>query len=267
MREISATAKKNTLPVLSNRMMVTETLPLWINGTGSKNFTFQKLLASGNSNTLSQFKLTAEYTANPAWYAVQALPYLMEYPHECAEQTFNRYYATALAGHIVKLSPKIEEIFRQWETLDTAALLSNLEKNQELKSALLEETPWVRDAQSETQQKHRIAMLFQTRKLAKQLDKFLRSLEQKQMSDGAFPWFSGMGPDRYITQYIATGLARLQKLGVSDKRTEAMQKKATDYCSRAMLRDYEYLIREKIKLDQENISNFQVQYLYLKSFR
>ncbi|RYZ48743.1 MAG: hypothetical protein EOP49_17860, partial [Sphingobacteriales bacterium] len=98
--------EENTLPVITNRMLVTETLPLWMNGGGTKNFSFDKLLHSDTSRTLAQHGLTIEYTANPAWYAVKSLPYLMEYPYECAEQVFNRYYATALAAHIVGKSPK-----------------------------------------------------------------------------------------------------------------------------------------------------------------
>src|SRR5690606_30333281 len=144
--------EENALPVITNRMMVTETLPLPVNGNTTKEFKFDKLLHADTSKTLSQYRLTLEYTANPAWYAVQALPYLMEYPYECAEQTFNRYYATALAAHIVDKAPRVKEIFNIWRTLDTAALMSNLEKNQELKSALLEETPWVLEAKSETEQ-------------------------------------------------------------------------------------------------------------------
>src|SRR5690606_28477494 len=99
------------LPVVSNRMLVTETLPLWINGSGTKSFRFDKLLQSGSSSTLAQHRVTVEYTGNPAWYVVQALPYLAEYPHECAEQVFNRYYANALAGHIINKAPEVKKIF------------------------------------------------------------------------------------------------------------------------------------------------------------
>ncbi len=122
-----------SLPVLTNRMLVTESLPLNMRGNGTKQFKFEKLLQSGNSESLNHQALTVEYTSNPAWYAVQALPYLMEYPYECAEQVFNRYYANALASMIANSSPRIAAIFEKWKTLDTAALMSNLQKNQELK--------------------------------------------------------------------------------------------------------------------------------------
>jgi hypothetical protein len=134
--------EENAMPVLTNRMLVTETLALPMKGSGTKNFSFDKLLQSGKSETLQHYALTVEYTSNPAWYAIQALPYLMEYPYDCAEQTWNRYYANSLASFIANSSPRIKQVFEQWKTKDTAALISNLQKNEELKAILLEETPW-----------------------------------------------------------------------------------------------------------------------------
>ena len=141
------------LPVVSNRMLVTETLPLNMPGDGVRSFKFEKLLQSGSGETLNHHALTVEFTANPAWDAVEALPYLMEYPYECAEQMFDRLYSNAVASKIVSGSPRIAQVFASWRTVDTSALLSNLEKNQELKSVLLEETPWVLEGKTETQQK------------------------------------------------------------------------------------------------------------------
>ncbi|HEY4874341.1 MAG TPA: alpha-2-macroglobulin family protein, partial [Puia sp.] len=179
------------LPILSNSILVTETLPLNMHGAGTKNFKFEKLLQSGNSETLNHHALTVEFTANPAWYAVQALPYLMEYPYECAEQTFNRFYANALASKIVSASPRIKQIFDRWKTTDTAAPLSNLQKSQELKSVLLEETPWVLQAKDESQQKKNIALLFDIVRMNSGLQSALNKLQDMQLPDGSFAWFKG----------------------------------------------------------------------------
>jgi len=260
--------EENALPVLTNRMLVTETLPLPVRGNKEKTFSFDKL-KNQNSGSLVNHALTVEFTGNPAWYAVQALPYLIEYPYECAEQTFNRFYANALAAHIVAQAPKVEQIFKQWENEDTAALLSNLEKNQELKSALLEETPWVMEAQTETEQKHRIAQLFEAHQLAKNLQDNLRELEQMQLPEGGFSWFKGMRSDRYITQYIITGIARLQHLGVpaaSDKTAGRILEKALPFLDRKIKEDYENLVKNKADLSQQNIGYSQIQYLYMRSF-
>ena len=60
----------------------------------------------------------------------------MEYPYECAEQTWNRYYANALASKIANSSPRIKQIFERWKTKDTAALLSNLAKEPGIESCV-----------------------------------------------------------------------------------------------------------------------------------
>jgi uncharacterized protein YfaS (alpha-2-macroglobulin family) len=260
--------EENALPVITNRTLVTETLPMPVRGNEEKTFTLDKLLHQ-QSTTLSNHGLTVEFTGNPAWYAVQALPYLMEYPYECAEQTFNRFYANALAGHIVAQSPKVEQIFNQWKNLDSAALLSNLQKNEELKSALLQETPWVMEAKDESEQKRRIASLFETHKQAKDIRKNLNALEQMQLSEGGFPWFKGMQSDRYITQYIVTGIARLQHLNVKNAGNNDADKivaKALPYLDRKLKEDYDYLVQHKINLEQQNINYSQIQYLYMRSF-
>src|SRR5690606_24312402 len=108
-------------------------------------------LVNNKSTTLTHHNLTLEYTSNPAWYAIQALPYMMEYPYECAEQTFTRYYANVLATHIANSSPKIKAVFDAWSAKGKEAFMSNLEKNQELKALFLEETPWVFNAHSEAE--------------------------------------------------------------------------------------------------------------------
>jgi uncharacterized protein YfaS (alpha-2-macroglobulin family) len=258
--------EENTLPVITNRMLVTETLPISIKGNTTQTFTLDKLL-NNNSNTLLNHGLTVEFTGNPAWYAVQALPYLMEYPYECAEQTFNRFYANALAQNIVSQSPKVKQIFDQWQNQDSAALVSNLQKNEELKTALLEETPWVMEAKDETEQKHRIALLFQTNKMAKELGRAMDKLAQMQLSDGSFPWFKGMYGDRYITQYILTGMGRLQHLGVKQATAkESMREKALNYADAMLKNDYDDLVKSKADMALQQISNYQAMYFYMRSF-
>lgn len=263
------------LPVLSNRMLVTESMPLPSKGVGTKNFTFNKLVNSGTSTSLKHHKLTLEYTSNPAWYAVQAMPYMMEYPYECAEQTFTRYYANSLASSIVNSSPKIKSVFEEWKESDPDAFLSNLEKNQELKSVILEETPWVLDAQNEGERKKRIALLFDLNKMDNQLNKALRKLENMQVSSGAWPWFAGMKESRYITQHIVTGMGHLDHLGVKsvreDDKSWSMIKNAIGYLDREVVKDYNRTMKYYTDNPLDSIMGQQidqtiVQFLYARSF-
>lgn len=259
------------LPVLSNRMLITESMPLPSKGIGAKDFAFSKLLNSGSSKSLKHHKLTLEYTSNPAWYAVQAMPYMMEYPYECAEQTFTRFYANSLASSIVNSSPKIKAVFDEWKESSPDAFLSNLEKNQELKSLMLEETPWVLDAQNEGERKKRIALLFDLNKMDNQLDKALRKLENMQVSNGAWPWFPGMRENRYITQHIVTGMGHLDHLGVKtvreDNRAWKMVQNAIVYLDGEIVTDY--LKMKNTYPDyakHQQINQTIIQYLYARSY-
>lgn len=259
------------IPVLTNRMLVTESLPLPINGNQTKQFTFTKLLNSKSSTTLKNFKLTLEFTSNPAWYAIQALPYLIEYPYECSEQTFSRLYANSIASYIVNSSPKIKSVFESWKTMTPDALLSNLEKNQELKSLILEETPWVLEAKGESERKKRIALLFDLNKMANEKASALNKLDKMQTPNGGWSWFSGGPDDRYITQYIVTGFAHLNHLTGDKLKTENkawnMAFKGVKYLDARINEDYEYIKKwYPTKLNENHLGQTQIQYLYARSY-
>lgn len=261
------------LPVLTNRMLVTESMPINLRNETVKDFKFEKLLNSGSSQTITNHALTVEYTANPAWYAVQALPFLIEFPYECGEQIFNRYYANTLATYTSNSMPKIKAVFEKWKTVDTTALLSNLQKNEELKSVLLQETPWVLAAQNESQQKKNITLLFDIVKMSSETTKAITQLKDMQSSNGGFVWFKGGPDDRYITQYILTGIGHLKKLNALSGNDASQLKdimsivnKALPYSDKKIKEDYDNLIKNKTDLKKNNLSNRAVQYLYMRSF-
>jgi len=259
------------IPVLSNRMLVTESMPLPSKGIGTKDFAFTKLLNSGTSSTIKHHKLTLEYTSNPAWYAIQAMPYMMEYPYECAEQIFTRYYSNAIASNIVNSSPKIKNVFESWKQSSPDAFLSNLEKNQELKSLMLEEIPWVLDAQNEGERKKRVALLFDLNKMDNELGLAIRKLQKMQVSNGGWAWFAGMEESRYITQHIITGMGHLDNLGVKNVKEQKdvwnMVQNGVRYLDMRVLEDYKWLKNhDPLYLNEQRIGEIQVQYLYSRSY-
>jgi uncharacterized protein YfaS (alpha-2-macroglobulin family) len=262
-----------TVPVLSNKMLVTESLPLPIRGAQTSTYLFEKFITqNNNSSTLRNHKLTLEFTSNPAWYAVQSLPYLMEYPYECSEQTFSRFYANSIASHIANSSPKIKAVFDSWKgSADSKELLSNLEKNQELKSLMLEETPWVLDAKNESERKKRIALLFDLNKMSNELGRALTKLQKAQASNGGWPWFEGMPDDRYITQHIITGMGHLDHLGIKKIRSEndvwRMIQKGVQYLDSRIREDHEWiLLHDKSRINEDHLGYLQIQYLYARSY-
>ena len=262
-KDVAGDGEEKTLPVLTNRMMVTETMPFYISGKGSKSFTFNKLrdaFGATASKTLKHYRLTVECTPNPVWYAIQAMPYMMEYPHECNEQRFSRYYANALATHILKANPVIEEVFNRWQVESPDAFCSALEKNQELKQVMLEETPWVLDAQREGANKQALAAMFDFKRMSKEEAATLKKLQQAQNGDGGWPWFSGGKSCDFITRHIVAGFGHLKALGVSTDVANSTLRNAVSYMDGQMYQ--RYLDRKKYHYTYVD----ETHYLYARSF-
>ncbi|HVZ56462.1 MAG TPA: alpha-2-macroglobulin family protein, partial [Chitinophagaceae bacterium] len=258
-----------SIPVLTSKVLVTESLPLSMMGSGTKKYTFTNLLHSGESESLQHFALTVEYSANPAWYALQALPYLIEFPQECAEQTWNRYYANALGTSLLSRMPRLREILDRWKGIDSTELLSNLQKNEELKSVLLQETPWVLQARDEAQQKKNLALLMDLNRMQPELGRNLERLRQLQTPNGGFTWFAGGPDDRYITQYIVSGMGHLRKLqAVTASQWQqiiTLLKPALTYLDQRLAEDYAQR-QKRPGVRQGPPALLQVQYLYARSF-
>lgn len=256
--------EENVLPVLSNRMLVQESVPLWASPNTTKTFSLDKLKTQ-QSGTLKHHNLTLTMTTNPVWEAIQSLPYLMEYPYECAEQTFARYYANSLGSHIVEEFPMIKETFDKWAA--SGALVSKLEQNQELKALLIEETPWLREAKTMAEQQKRLAMLFESARMEEQLEGSLDKLRKMQLSSGGFPWFSGSDrANLYITQHIISGLVHLQKLTGNEVATDIISQGRV-FMNQELIKRYQ----SKMKLDSLDkkgkwIGFSELQYLYVRSF-
>jgi hypothetical protein len=266
-RAVAATAEfsdgeEAMVPVLSRRLLVRESIPLWINDKGEKSFTFRKLARSGESETLRNLSLTVQMASQPAWYAIQALPYLMEFPYECSEQVFNRLYANGLARMIAGSSPKIRRVFEQWK--GTEALQSNLEKNQDLKSVLLQESPWVLEARSESQAKRNVGLLFDENTVGRSLQAAYGKLAAMQLGDGSWPWFPGGRGNSYITLYLAAGFGRLKHLGVKSV-SQDLGLRALGYLDGWIDEIYREIVKSKTA-KTNNLSPTIVFYLYGRSF-
>ncbi|HRH68365.1 MAG TPA: alpha-2-macroglobulin family protein [Flavobacteriales bacterium] len=272
--------EERPLPILTDKVLVTESVPLSITKAGTRTFTLPKLVNSAAAgSTLRHKDLKLEFTPNPAWYAVQALPYLMEFPHECAEQTFSRYYANRLATHIVEERPAVKKVFAEWSASSSGtgsgkegAFLSALEKNPELKGVLLEETPWVMNAKDEGERKRRIALFFDLQRMAAEEATAMKKLRDMQLPNGAWPWWSGMQPSRNITQHILAGFGHLEALKAADTRpdglSEQMLRNAVNWLDSELEKDYMELQRNTKKEDLEKYvpNGTDIQFLYARSF-
>ena len=255
------------IPVLTDKQWVTETVPLNVNGEGAHIFSLENLF-NKHSKTASEQRLTVEFTAHPAWYAVQALPVVAHPQNEDALSWATAYYAHSLAAYIVKENPRIKQVFDSWKaqggTKET--FMSNLQKNQELKNILLAETPWLAEATNEAEQKQRIATLFDLNTMNSQLAVSVEKLGELQNADGAWSWYKGMQGSRYVTTQVMEMLVRLNALTHqdADSRMQPMIQKGFEYLGKQAAEEYKSM-KEAEKKGAVGIrpSEQVLRYLYI----
>lgn len=266
--EISAKAgnftdgEASVIPVLSNRIFVTESVPLWVNPKEEKTFVLDNLKAN-NSSTLENHKLILDYTSRPVWTALQALPYLIEYPYECSEQIFARYYGNTLTERILKSNPDIADLVKSWENAEGD--INEWERNAELKNILLEESPWLKTAGSQIEQQKRLAGLFNSKETLEKRKEELERLSNIQSVSGGFPWFSGGRENLAISTHILIGMGRL---GAPDN--DELREKYDEITDRLIsYLDNHYLNTYLVEKDGKIKYNFNagsLYYLYARSF-
>ena len=255
------------IPVLTDKQWVTETVPLNVNGEGAHIFSLENLF-NKHSKTASEQRLTVEFTAHPAWYAVQALPVVANPQNEDALSWATAYYAHSLAAFIVKENPRIKQVFDSWKaqggTKET--FMSNLQKNQELKNILLAETPWLTEATNEAEQKQRIATLFDLNTMNSGLAVSVEKLRELQNGDGAWSWYKGMQGSRYVTTQVMEMLVRLNALTHqdADSRMQPMIQKGFEYLGKQAAEEYKSM-KEAEKKGAVGIrpSEQVLRYLYI----
>ena len=262
----------NAVPVVSNRILVTESLPMFIPAGKERQYAIEAL-KDLNAGTKIPMDFTFEATANPVWYAVQALPYLKENAGNSTDGILQQLVANAIAKSIVDANPLIQKVMKMWAETDSDQLLSNLEKNPELKNALLEETPWVMDAIRERNRKHSITALFNTNNIKTQLADALKKLEERQMPNGGFVWFPGGRESEYITMQVMEGIDYLHRYNnlkfSNDEKLLVLYRNAEEFMDEKFLERYlkwrEHLSKYGKKIEEYQLSNFELKYMYLKT--
>lgn len=258
--------ESNIIPVLENRVLLTESTPIFINKKGKYEWDLKDL--AHTSNTSETKSITFEYTSQPVWYALMALPYLNEQNDASATSLFQRFYANSLAAYILKSIPESKALLEAWKK--EGSLKSALEKNQELKSVILEATPWLRDAQDETAQMQGLLKLFTDAKNPIEKKKLIEKLEQLQQASGGISWFPNMPENQYITQSVVLGFYQLQHLGALDISQEpqisAWINKAQNYLTNEINKSFSEIKRtDSNYLKNDHLGYYEIQYLLLIS--
>ncbi len=254
--------EQHYLPVLSDREYVTKTVPYTQHEPGVKTIDLKTLFPQGTT----QQKLTIEYTNNPAWLMVQSLPILGQPCEHSAIDQAASYYSNLLAKTLMDQSPQVKTVFAQWqqEKGQETTLESQLQKNQELKDLLLNETPWVAEADRETEQKQRLSDFFDENTINHRLSAAVEKLLKLQNGDGSFSWYPGMEGSTSITVAVEEMLVRLNQMAGQQQQTSQMQTKAFDFLGEEMVDLVNEMKKQEKKGHRASFPSFTaLRWLYL----
>ena len=260
--------EQHYLPVLTDKQWITETLSLQVKGGESQEVSLKDLF-NRQSKTAQNRQLTIELTSTPIWYAVQALPVVGNPQQDDAFSWASAYYANAVARKIVELNPQIQPVFEAWKKqgVKKETLWSELEKNQELKSLLLTETPWLAQAADEQEQRQRMGLLFDLNTMNYRMGQTVEKLKALQKGDGSWSWFNGMPGSRLVTTQVVELLARLKSMHImADAQVAGMYLKGLNYLENAFCQEYENLKKNEARNKSSQWpSELAVRYLYIAS--
>ena len=238
--------------MVSNATLVTQTLPIFTSQQGQQTF---KLNAPKG---ITPYRLTLELTANPIWYAVLALPTINTPQTDNVTEITASYYVSTLATAIANANPQITNTIRQWMQKSDATLTSPLEKTPELKSILLQLSPWVTEAQNETQQMHSLGELLDVNRQNYISQQAIDKLAELQNEDGGWSWFKGFNSSTFMTENVLEAMARLVSLNVTShpEKVKKMQIKALQFLDKQIQESYKHV---------KTAGYSQILYLYTRS--
>ena len=241
--------EQHYLPVLPDVEMVVNTLPFTQNTAGLKEIDLTKLFPQSRSKDHTP-KLTIEYTNHPAWLMIQALPSVAARNDKDVISQATAFYANSLGAFIMKQNPTIKGTIEQWqqEMGTETSLMSSLQKNQDLKSLVIDETPWVMDADREADQKRQLINYFDDNTLQYRLDKNLQNLRDLQNGDGSWSWWPGMPGNLYMTTAVVKMLTRLNAMTGAQQGTTQMLSSAMQYLGKEMVEE----VKQMRKLEREH---------------
>ena len=253
--------EQHYLPILPNRELVINTVPFTQNGPGTKTIDLTTIAGKGQSD------LTVEYTNNPAWLMIQTLPTVAKASENNAISQAAAFYANSLAAHLLHQSPRIKSTIELWkrEAGSETSLMSSLEKNQELKTMVLDETPWVSEARHESEQKQLLSDYFDENSVSYRLENNLAQLRKLQNSDGSWSWWPGMPGSLYMTVAVSKMMVRLTAMtGDNNRQAADMLSNAYSFMGRQIIKEVEEMKKQE-KKGAKNVrpSETAIDWLYL----
>lgn len=248
--------EQTVIPVLPSSIPVLESSTFYL-APGEKTFSME--LSEGDNGGTA----TLSYTDNPIWECVTALPSLLNPDSNNALAQAKALYGNAVASGLVNKYPKLGEalkIFADPENASDSTLVSNLQKNASLKIVTLNNTPWVRNAQSETLRMESLVDYTSPEKGEEAVKESMVALSKLQNSDGGWSWCDGMQSSEWISEQIIRHFAMLNKMGFLPEEGKQAAQKGMTFIDKEIVKEWRKTGTKKYPYSS------LLDYLYSRSF-
>lgn len=199
------------IPVLPGRFHLAQSRFATLRGSGKRVLVFDDL-ARNDDSTRIDGEMVVTVDAQLFQSVLSALPYLIDYPYECVEQTLNRFLSTGILGSLYDRFPAVARMAREMSGRETR--LETWDDADPNRKMALEETPWVRQAKGGSEPDADLVRVLDPRVARAQRDASLAKLAKTQTSSGGFPWFPGGPPSPTMSLYLAYGFSKALEFGV-----------------------------------------------------
>lgn len=251
--------EETIIPVLPSSQPVVESKPFFLKpGTEQYEFTLPSFPENAS--------VTFTYCDNPVWEAVTSLSPLVKPDNESVISLVNALYANCVGSGLLKQNPDLKkglEMILNGEAGDSL-LISNLQKDQELKIVSLDNTPWVNNAANENLRLSRLASLLEQEDAILDIEALWKKVVSLQNADGGWSWCEGMKSSEWITQNILLALGNLKKYGYlpDNPAVGPSAGRGLKFCDRSVATDYNKTAKNQRDSYLKSIWN----YLYIRSF-
>ena len=210
----AADGERRELPLLPSLLRLSQSRTAVLDGKGSRALRFEELLSGADkTRTTEQLAVTVDGQLFQA--VLEAVPYLVEYPYECSEQTLNRYVSTALLSGTFRRYPAVAAWAKEAARARGDKPLERFDGKDANRATLLEESPWLREsAGGDVPAGRRLHRVLDPEVAEQDRAQALTKLAAAQHPSGGFPWFPGGQPSVYLTSYVLQGFARAAEAGV-----------------------------------------------------
>ncbi len=203
------------IPILPGRMHLMQSRFITMKDPGKRVMRFEDLARNDDPTRINE-QMVVTLDAQLFYSVLSALPYLVNYPYECTEQTLNRFVSTGILSSLYKQYPAIEKMAKEFSSRQTQ--LEQWDAADPNRKMALEETPWLQMARGGSTQADDLINVLDSRIAKAQREAALAKLRLSQTSSGGFPWFSGGPPSPYMTLYILYGFSKALEFGVDVPR-------------------------------------------------